>query len=218
MEAEHQQFRAAWGCTYRSFSERQFNFIFLDMSFICTQELTQAAYKGCMPPTRTAGNTRHTAHRVGVTFGKQVSYPLHNTSQQSWNWWQLTAAAILDPGVPDLGVLPSLHKLRQVEKENHLWNNSNRPEGPISSTCIITKLKAGLDREGRGLLAGDSVATTHIMSCWWPIPKGKTLQQRVNNWNRWITELINLGTIGCKVMGWSGGDRPSQQAERSFQQ
>lgn len=58
-ETAHQQLRAAGGCTYRSFSEK-FSFIFLDTSFISTQELTQAAHKGCMPPTRTAGSVGHT--------------------------------------------------------------------------------------------------------------------------------------------------------------
>lgn len=121
METEHQQFRAAWGYTYRSFNERVLpSFSWTCPSFPPRQHTRAACHQSGLLATRDSRSQHATAtqHTVGETFGKQVSYPHHSNALQEHYWWQLIAAAMLNPGVPDLEVLPSLHKLNQVEKEN----------------------------------------------------------------------------------------------------
>lgn len=225
METEHQQFRAAWGYTYISFNERVLaSFSWTRPSFPPRQHTRAASHQpGLLATwdTHTASMPRTQQERL---LGSRP--PTHHTaalyrSITDGNLLLLLCSIQVSPIWQFYPAYISWARWKKKTwtkqlKENHLWNKGNRPEGPISSTCIPTKLKAGFDREGRGLLTGGSVATTHTTSCWWPIPQGKTLQKRLNNWNRGITELINLEAIGYKVMEWAGGDRPSQQAERSF--
>lgn len=89
-ETAHQQFRAAWGCTYRSVSET----VLASFSWTCPsfpprnlpRQHTRAArhQAGLLATWDTYSQCvhGHSIHMVAVTFGKQVSYPLQSISLQ----------------------------------------------------------------------------------------------------------------------------------------